>query len=158
MSKNTELIHETEENSFPQERSRREPMSARHSATTATITTKKRLNGDDKVIKFRCDFPSTQVRVMLARGWIQVMGCPLFTLRRVGTDHGRVYHLDLSSLKRNRFKKRREGNSWLYENSYCSTEQRRHVTLEFRLSNVKLVLYENEFNPLILCLGFLQRN
>ncbi|XP_006617596.2 probable tubulin polyglutamylase TTLL9 [Apis dorsata] len=72
MSKNTELIHETEENSFPQERSRREPMSARHSATTATITTKKRLNGDDKVIKFRCDFPSTQVRVMLARGWIQV--------------------------------------------------------------------------------------
>ncbi|XP_076629900.1 putative tubulin polyglutamylase TTLL9 [Colletes latitarsis] len=35
-------------------------------------TTKKKQNGDDKVVKFRCDFPSTQVRVMLARGWTQV--------------------------------------------------------------------------------------
>ncbi|XP_043479338.1 probable tubulin polyglutamylase TTLL9 [Leptopilina heterotoma] len=25
-----------------------------------------------KVIKFRCDFPSTQVKVMLARGWVQI--------------------------------------------------------------------------------------
>ncbi|XP_076174403.1 putative tubulin polyglutamylase TTLL9 [Ptiloglossa arizonensis] len=35
-------------------------------------TTKKKQNGDDKVVRFRCDFPSTQVKVMLARGWIQV--------------------------------------------------------------------------------------
>ncbi|CAL7937617.1 unnamed protein product [Xylocopa violacea] len=34
---------------------------------------RRRQNGDDKVIKFRCDFPSTQVKVMLARGWIQVV-------------------------------------------------------------------------------------
>ncbi|XP_076394729.1 putative tubulin polyglutamylase TTLL9 isoform X1 [Megachile rotundata] len=33
---------------------------------------KKRQNGDENVIKFRCDFPSTQVKVMLARGWVQV--------------------------------------------------------------------------------------
>ncbi|XP_076242284.1 putative tubulin polyglutamylase TTLL9 [Calliopsis andreniformis] len=33
---------------------------------------RKKQNGDDKVIKFRCDFPSTQVRVMLARGWTQI--------------------------------------------------------------------------------------
>ncbi|XP_066581602.1 probable tubulin polyglutamylase TTLL9 [Prorops nasuta] len=28
---------------------------------------------DDKVVKFRCDFPSTQLKVMLARGWKQVV-------------------------------------------------------------------------------------
>lgn len=34
---------------------------------------KKRQNFEDKVVKFRCDFPSTQVEVMLARGWTQVI-------------------------------------------------------------------------------------
>lgn len=34
---------------------------------------KKKQNSEDKVVKFRCDFPSTQVEVMLARGWIQVI-------------------------------------------------------------------------------------
>ncbi|XP_076229454.1 putative tubulin polyglutamylase TTLL9 [Nomia melanderi] len=43
------------------------------SRETRNSNTKKKRNGVDKVIKFRCDFPSTQVRVMLARGWTQVM-------------------------------------------------------------------------------------
>jgi len=34
---------------------------------------KKKQNSEDKVVKFRCDFPSTQVEVMLARGWTQVI-------------------------------------------------------------------------------------
>lgn len=34
---------------------------------------KKKHNSEDKIVKFRCDFPSTQVEVMLARGWIQVI-------------------------------------------------------------------------------------
>lgn len=33
---------------------------------------KKKQNDNGKV-RFRCDFPSTQVKVMLARGWTQVM-------------------------------------------------------------------------------------
>ncbi|XP_076375568.1 putative tubulin polyglutamylase TTLL9 [Megalopta genalis] len=35
-------------------------------------TGKKKQNAEDKVVKFRCDFPSTQVKVMLARGWTQI--------------------------------------------------------------------------------------
>ena len=34
---------------------------------------KKKQNFEDKIVKFRCDFPSTQVEVMLARGWTQVI-------------------------------------------------------------------------------------
>jgi len=34
---------------------------------------KKKQNSEDKIVKFRCDFPSTQVEVMLARGWTQVI-------------------------------------------------------------------------------------
>ncbi|KAG5345024.1 TTLL9 polyglutamylase, partial [Acromyrmex heyeri] len=34
---------------------------------------KKKQNSEDKVVKFRCDFPSTQVEVMLARGWTQIV-------------------------------------------------------------------------------------
>ncbi|XP_043512318.1 probable tubulin polyglutamylase TTLL9 [Frieseomelitta varia] len=57
MSKNTGASQENEENvSAPERRN---------------STTKRRQNGDDKVIRFRCDFPSTQVKVMLARGWTQ---------------------------------------------------------------------------------------
>ncbi|CAK9808504.1 Probable tubulin polyglutamylase TTLL9 [Anthophora quadrimaculata] len=61
MSKNsaTTLVRESEE-------SRLSPREKRNS------TTRRRQNGNDKVVKFRCDFPSTQVRVMLARGWTQV--------------------------------------------------------------------------------------
>ncbi|XP_026670778.1 probable tubulin polyglutamylase TTLL9 [Ceratina calcarata] len=60
MSKNTGTHCEnTEENVSP-------PPEKRNS------TMRRRQNGEDKVIKFRCDFPSTQVKVMLARGWIQI--------------------------------------------------------------------------------------
>lgn len=38
---------------------------------------KKRQNFEDKVVKFRCDFSSTQVEVMLARGWTQVISSSL---------------------------------------------------------------------------------
>ncbi|KAK9295516.1 hypothetical protein QLX08_010184 [Tetragonisca angustula] len=58
MSKNTGASQENEENVSASER--------------RNSTTKRRQSGDDKVIRFRCDFPSTQVKVMLARGWIQV--------------------------------------------------------------------------------------
>ncbi|KAG5313355.1 TTLL9 polyglutamylase, partial [Acromyrmex insinuator] len=34
---------------------------------------KKKQNSEDKIVKFRCDFPSTQVEVMLARGWTQIV-------------------------------------------------------------------------------------
>lgn len=34
---------------------------------------KKKQNDEDKTVKFRCDFPSTPVEVMLARGWTQVI-------------------------------------------------------------------------------------
>ncbi|XP_028047783.1 probable tubulin polyglutamylase TTLL9 [Monomorium pharaonis] len=34
---------------------------------------KKKQNSEDKVVKFRCDFPCTQVEVMLARGWTQIV-------------------------------------------------------------------------------------
>lgn len=34
---------------------------------------KKKQNDEDRIVKFRCDFSSTQLEVMLARGWIQVI-------------------------------------------------------------------------------------
>lgn len=65
MSRNAAFGQDIEENTSPREKK----------------NSRRRQNGDDKVIRFRCDFPSTQVRVMLARGWIQVMECPLFAPR-----------------------------------------------------------------------------
>ncbi|OAD61640.1 putative tubulin polyglutamylase TTLL9 [Eufriesea mexicana] len=55
MSKNA-VFGDIEENTSPREKK----------------NSRRRQNRDDKVVRFRCDFPSTQVRVMLARGWIQV--------------------------------------------------------------------------------------
>lgn len=63
MSKNARPSHDSEENASPREK--------------RNSTARRRQNEDDKVIRFRCDFPSTQVRVMLARGWTQVMECPV---------------------------------------------------------------------------------
>lgn len=40
---------------------------------------KKKQNSEDKVVKFRCDFSSTQVGVMLSRGWTQVILSSLHT-------------------------------------------------------------------------------
>ncbi|KYQ46375.1 putative tubulin polyglutamylase TTLL9 [Trachymyrmex zeteki] len=43
------------------------------SAEKKVCKIKKKQNSEDKVVKFRCDFPSTQVEVMLARGWTQIV-------------------------------------------------------------------------------------
>lgn len=34
---------------------------------------KKKQDDEDRIVKFRCDFSSTQLKVMLARGWTQVI-------------------------------------------------------------------------------------
>ncbi|KAG7190240.1 hypothetical protein KM043_006359 [Ampulex compressa] len=36
---------------------------------------KRKRPNDGKAVRFRCDFPSTQVKVMLARGWLQLWWC-----------------------------------------------------------------------------------